>query len=379
MGRTLDALNNSMQRKVDERLASESDRFALYRKHKTDNRPLEVQFSACDKDGTFSTIDDNGIVVVMPKEAIEHAMMYFTPRAGRGILGTNFTVYVDQIDDERGYCYVKPVKRRRSTRNALDREIMRELSEGRHPTVWGIIRAVDNRRALVNILGQNILGNIAVQHWDTTYTRYLSEACKVGDYYQFQIMGQMPRLEGKDPAYFLSRKGIAGHAWESIPRDLVQEGASIIVKCIDIPEGKSFWWGKSPLAPDIEIMGDFAKRRVTVVPGISYKCVVKKLEITDRPQDNRFQVIPLQVCKADEEAYRRYQNSISKTVSELHEEAIRKESEELSQSAKEVVAEAAAESEVKPKKTTRKKATIDGEEGTGAKKMTRKRATKATE
>ena len=76
-----------------------------------------------------------------------------------------------------------------------------------------------------------------------------------------------------------------------------------MVRCVEKPVGKTYWWGVSERTPGIEIMGDFTVKlgNKDIIEGITYKCKIKEIEVSDNHKRNRFTVIPFGVSDDDVE------------------------------------------------------------------------------
>lgn len=306
MGKQLDRLNQRWDEKVEryKEAHQTEDPLRTYERYLAEGKVFTAAFAGCDKDGTFSSLVEGGIMMVLNKESL-HEVPAFRANWVRHMVGFEFDVMVDSISEDKRTVYVKPVRKSRPLKEQLEGEIIRELNDGNMPIVWGQITSVKPDTATVDILGQHIMGVVKAANWSNSYVRNLTDHVTAGEVHKFQVHAAAKKRQGKPRAFWLDRKPFTGDPWKEIPMDYVHEGAIILVKCIDRPEEKSYWWGTCNLIPNIEIQGDFTKR-VDVVRGLSYKCRVKKIDIPDNHKDRKFKVIPLSISDQDKDVYHKY-------------------------------------------------------------------------
>ncbi len=268
---------------------------------------IDVVFDACDVDGTF-TVYDRGVLIVLPGEDVAAVRGDVDVHATATMLGIKLSLNVVSVDREnqKVVCEI-PSSAKRQVKNVIKDSLQKQISTSirneKRPLVWGKIMRVEPRRVLVDILGQGILGIIDRAHWQKSYTRSLMGMCEIGDYLQFEIIKQAPKFAGKDDAWILSRKDITEDAWDKIDYESLKPGGNILVKCIEKPVGKSYWWGVSDRTPGIEIMGDYTPKfspTKNMLEGITYKCKIKDVCINKGGDArNLFTVIPFGVAQDD--------------------------------------------------------------------------------
>ncbi len=271
------------------------DRFASYRQAQKDKDVLEVPFAFADPDGNLVYTDANGVSIVLLEEDFKKSIDYYDASIKDRFVGKPLVTVISKISEEEGRVYVQSARNnQRTTRSQLIREINAELSGGNQPAVCGKVVRVSNRSLTVDIFGRGIMGVCPVGNWSVNYTRYLTEQVKRGELVDFNVTGQLPKVKGKELCFSLDHKPYTEDAWDSIPEELLQEGSVVVVKCIDKPDGKSFWWGVSPMLKGIEIMGDFTKR-VDVMVSLPYKCRVDKID----KEKKFFRVVPFELADVD--------------------------------------------------------------------------------
>lgn len=267
------------------------ERFRLCQKEKG---VFEVSFSYADTEGNLYATDENGVRIVFKKDEILKGMSYYNAYHKDSYLGTSFLVKISDIGVD-GVVYVTSAQsNRNTTKSRIMSEIFKELKKGNQPVVAGKVIDVTPKRATVNILCQGILGIVNVENWQKGYIRYLTEAVKAGDIIDCAVVGQRERIKGKDIAFNLSREPLTKDPWETLPKSL-EEGGVITVKCIDKPNGKWFWWGKSASAPGIEIMCDFNNNLGPIMVSGVYKCKIDRID----PKKHVLKVIPFAVSSTN--------------------------------------------------------------------------------
>ena len=252
---------------------------------------FDVIFGYADDTGNLYATDENGIRVILAAEELQKDLDWYRSWVKDKFIGTPFTVVITKIDKKNGIVHVKSGRSASSPERArLIKEIDLELKKGM-PIVPCRVASVQENAVYLEICGSRILGICNVANWSKAYTRQMTNAVKTGDIIEFGIQGKLPKKRGADVAYSLTRVPLTKDPWNEIPQDLFKPNAVMLVKCVDIPENKPYWWGTSPLVPDIEIMGNFNdKFEGGVMRGVVYKCKIKVIDLEKR----RFQVSPFE-------------------------------------------------------------------------------------
>lgn len=252
---------------------------------------FDVIFGYADDAGNLFATDENGIRVILSAEELQKDLQWYRAWNKDKFIGTPFTVVVSKIDKKNGVVHVKNGRSASSPeRVRLIREIDAELKRGT-PVVPCRVASVQENAVYLEICGSRILGICNVANWSKAYTREMTNAVKTGDIIEFAIQSKLPKKRGADVAYSLTRVPLTKDPWDQIPQDLFKPNAVMLVKCVDIPNNKSYWWGTSPLVPDIEIQGNFNdKFEGGVMRGVVYKCKIKVIDLEKR----RFQVSPFE-------------------------------------------------------------------------------------
>ena len=284
------------------------DKYVSYMNEK---KVFKVSFTTCSRNGELSMLDESGIYVVMSAAATKEGFPYFVPTLSRKMLSYEFDVIVQSVDVENNRVYVGSSHDARqaelASKRNLEKELKNAISNKIYPTVWGRVVKVEKERAYVDILDKGIRGMITASHWNKGYVRNLNSVCKKDDYFQFQVTYVRSKLKDKPTQFLLDRRNLSENPWDLIPEDLFPVGSVCEVKCIELPIGKSFWWGVSEATPGIEIMGDYPssnERRLDMMQGITYMCKVTDISINREGVNNCFKVVPFAVsdfCKTDYE------------------------------------------------------------------------------
>ncbi len=285
--------------KVGEQVESLSiDTFKECQKNHT---TFDVIFSYASKDGDLkATVDD--IMVILKGTDLHLALPYYNSWIKDRFVGTPFTVSVKEIDEENKTVYVQSSRSGSSDniRGRLTAEIQKELKKRQKTdgaedakeqeplVVAGKIIQVTDGRAIVNLLGIGIMGIIYSRNWSTAYTRSLNGLCQKNEVYDFEILRQFPKKKDKSVAFELSRKNVGGDPWEMIPEEFCQKDSIINVECIEKPQNKTYWWGRSNLIKGIEIMGNFNSNLGNIMVSVTYKCKVVAVD----KEKHMFKVVP---------------------------------------------------------------------------------------
>lgn len=275
-----------------------ADKFSAYRESLKEKKPFSCKFELADPEGNLSLIDVNGVKVVLLAETFQESTPYYSKKNKDRFIGTiSLNVVAQKIDEENGIVYVASAVDKDTIKGSLIRQIFKELKEGRHPRMGGIVTNVTDKRATVNILNKNIIGFLNVNNYQPIYTRSLSEFVQRGDYIEFEVTGSATKLKNLDYAFYLDRKSITPDPWDSLPDFPI--GSAIVCKCVERPQDKSFWWGVSRSVPGIEILCNYSER-IPVMVNCFYKC---KVRAYDKEQHILkcvpFEVVPVGIATED--------------------------------------------------------------------------------
>lgn len=302
MNQLLERLNNNMKTKVENNpaAAEKSDFLSAYKALMESGEPINVKFVSVNSDGTHLATDDNNVNLRMLKEDMH--LNTYQKRAG-SMLGVNLTAVVKDIDEESNTVYFAMSRKKSTISATVVSEIRKDLARKRPVRIYGKVlevfpakgRALGN--AWVRLLDQDVIGNIDVRDWAPYFVHNLEDVCIEGETYEFDVIGvySTDKKTG-NTIWKLSRRDIAADPWKMISEDDFAVGNVILIKAVEKPEGKSYFWGTSPLVPDISIMCNYnSKFRIT--NGAYYKCKIDKLDIPNR----FFRVSPFEVCPISNE------------------------------------------------------------------------------
>ncbi len=302
----LDSYSKSLlkgQTKTDDVILDDEkslDRLKPYKEWAKIKGEMEIMFPFMSEEGNLIAQDGNGVKIILLKETLMADMPYYDNRVGEKLMANAFVVVIDKIDDKTDTVYVKSARsgsnaRRATIKSRLIGELIGELKKGHTPRLAGKIEQVSEKRAVVNILNKGILGFCYVEKWQNGRTRNYKKVCKEGGIYEFDVVKQLTQQKGKPPAFELSRVDITPDPWESIPDEFFTKGAVLTVRCVERPEGKSYWWGASDLIPGIEMQADYTKKCGRIMESVIYKCTVDRV---DR-EKHIFRVVPFGLADSD--------------------------------------------------------------------------------
>ncbi len=299
MGRLIDRLNTEMHgeqvKASDKPREAENDRFSAYREANDNKDVLEVVFGYADGEGNLMAKDPNGVEIVLSADEFKKSIDYYEPSIRDKFLGRPIVTTILRIEETEGRVYVQSARNnQRTTRTQLIGELKSELTKGNKPKVVGKVVAVTQKSVTVDIFGRGVKGVCPVDYWSVNYTRYLKEQVKTGSLVDFEVLEVMPKMRGKDICFSLSHAAFTEDLWPKIPEEFLNKGVDIVVKCIDKPEGKSYWWGTTELIPGLELQGDYS-RKVDVMVSLPYKCKVDKVD----KENHVFKVVPFELSEVD--------------------------------------------------------------------------------
>ena len=279
----------------------------MYLVYLENDQVFDVVFTSVDPDATFSAVDGNVKVVLTHEEFMKVAKSSST-YATANLLGVTMQAKVLRVDMEENKVYVQlagatKLSYEANMRTEINDELARNLAMGKKPIVWGVIKRVTKNKILVDILGRGILGFLNKSNWSKDYVRNMEAVCKPGEFFQFEVYGRAQKMEGKPPAWILGRKNLTISAWDTLDVEGLKEDGVILVRCIEKPVGKTYWWGVSDRVPGIDILGDFTSKfpdERSIYVGITYKCKVRRVDKEGRKISVRpFAIIPADLPKVE--------------------------------------------------------------------------------
>ena len=89
----------------------------------------------------------------------------------------------------------------------------------------------------------------------------------------------------------LSRKNITRDTWQTMPEHKV--GEVIVVRCVDKPKGRTYFWGQYNGAKEIDIMCDYPNKSATLINAL-YRAKIVEF---DR-ENHKFKVSPFEMISS---------------------------------------------------------------------------------
>lgn len=311
----LDALNTHFNNihgssvEVIEKKEVELDYHALY----VSGEKFHACLTGSEGNGDYIYIDRNYKVILTSERMASYGLVS-TGRDKITLLGNNAldfrVVDIKEVDGGKYNVYIEIADKkivsdyRANAKDSVARELRAMLANDEKPVVWGRIVKVREGELLVDLCDVDLLGVMRVSHWQASFTRSLIGLAHEGDYMQFQVIGERKQEQGRKQAFYLSRRKLSGDVWDTACMEGLEEGQQIVVKCKEIPHGKSYWWGVSDRIPGVDIMCDYSENWVanrTIFPQVSYICRIKRIE-RRKYRGNmicRVSAKPLKVCNQD--------------------------------------------------------------------------------
>lgn len=304
----LELLNNSIMSKQDMgqgTVPAVSAEPKNYREIMEGNKYINIEFSTYNPDGNYETVDGENLIILENSEMQKYGQSNTYKQKA---IFLNREVCVKVIRIEGNCVYVTPAGSteyalKNSTKELINAEISRSLSQDKHPVVFGKVISVRPNSLMVNILDADIVGFLNRSHWSKLFTRTLEGLCKEGDYLQFEVLRQADKKEGTNSkAWILGRENIVPNPWDAVNIESLQVGNIMVVKCMEKPAGKSYWWGVTDRLPGVEIMGDYTKNYSEakgLYAGLSYQCKVDAITQNERNGGYKVKVVPIVVMESD--------------------------------------------------------------------------------
>lgn len=240
---------------------------------------FECSFDVRRPGNSYMTISD-GVAIIM-----ERPNNRSVGKNADHVIGKKFKVVVKNIDTKNNIVYVETVEHVDSTQLRLKDCIDTELSNGKKVLVTGRVVAIYPRVVLVDIFDKGLTGGCFILNWRKGYVRNLEAECKIGDYYDFYIVDKTI-VKGKE-RYQLDRKDLVKDEWDVLAEnkmllDILENKGTIVLQCIQLPKGKTYWWGVSETIKGIEIMCDYTRSLGKIQFGEYYLCKVDKFNLEKR-------------------------------------------------------------------------------------------------
>lgn len=325
MANIVDSLNRRIEKQlkknIDKQGAEKEDTLQKYKEYQSNRLKLQGSFDISSVEGDLYYID-NDVTVVLENEEISYERSYFGRGASNGYnLNIPLDIEVKHIDEEKRMVYVRCTEQIDTIRERCIKILNKEVWQFREANkkyyeakkegkelpeykvgrkIRGTIVSVDNFKAVVDILGLGIRGEIVAPNWSLGYIDKLDAVCKVGESHIFEVIGYLPKKRSEpdeQQGYRLSRKHLVPDPWKTIPKayaDVIKaEETLLLVKCRKIIEGQNWFWGEIEKLESISIFCDYPNK-FKVEEGKTYRCVVKEFD----PENHKFKVIPVALAQS---------------------------------------------------------------------------------
>lgn len=254
-----------------------------YKFLKESNTAFEISFDMKDINNNF--INMSGEVAVVLREPA-HSPTFL--KNSDYIVGRSLKVVVDEIDEKNNIVYVTNVARMDATQSRVIASLDAKIDAGIKRKVSGTIVQVKDEYVIVDIFNQGVMGICNKANWDVQYVSNIRDVAVVGDVCDFYVVGRQDSKQTRKgrtlpPRYILTHKGIEDTPWERLKNNemykhTLSERSILLVKCIDVPKGKTYWWGKVDSIKGIDIMCNFTMSVSRPEVGRVYRCVVSEFD-----------------------------------------------------------------------------------------------------
>mgnify|MGYP003911193457 CR=1 FL=1 len=263
-----------------------------YLMYEKENKSFTVSFNVANSNGDLEYLMSCGVRLVLEYEVFHSAYQGYGVDTKDLFLSVPLIVRVKEIKGDT--IYLESAKR--NIYAAVRANIEKKLKKGEEVLVHGQVTEVTDRSVKINIFNLGFVGIIPTKYWRKDYTRNLADFVSVGEdisAYIFKHGKIMTENDKKYRPYIMSRIELTPDPWDTIS-DSIDQDSTIVVKCIEIPNGKTYFWGTSPAAKGIEIMCDFGSGRFPIIKGEFYRC---KIRVFDKA-NKKFQATPFRPVAA---------------------------------------------------------------------------------
>lgn len=265
-----------------------------YKDYLEKSQKFTFVFGTTDKEGNLLGLDGN-IKLFLNKEEV--FIGNCKNKTLQDYMGEKLEVAVVKLNEKTKSVYVCCEELKR---HFVKTELEKVITQKKKVRCKGTISTVYPTNAYVNLEGVGISGYVSAENWrKNTYTRDLTEVCKVGDTYDFEVFAFGPQPLSKNKKlkfYMLSRVNLTTDPWDNFPEDFYQVDGNCDVECVQIIPQKNYWWGRIAGLQDIEVQGVIHKKNPMAVGNV-YRCKI----LTVDSQKREFRVLPYKTISANQE------------------------------------------------------------------------------
>lgn len=265
-----------------------------YKDYLEKSQKFTFVFGTTDKEGNLLGLDGN-IKLYLNKEEV--FIGNCKNKSLQDYMGEKLEVSVVKLNEKNKSVYVGCEELKR---HFVKTELEKVITQKKKVKCKGIISTVYPSNAYVNLEGVGISGYISAENWrKNTYTRDLTEVCKVGEIYEFEVFAFETQPKSKNKKlkfYMLSRENLTTDPWDNFPEDFYQVDGSCDVECVQIISQKNYWWGRIAGLEDIEVQGVIHKKNPMAIGNV-YRCKI----LTVDSQKREFRVLPYKTISANQE------------------------------------------------------------------------------
>lgn len=295
---------------------SEQEKLKKITEYQEKQTKLEVYPSHMDSEyGDAIYYDTDGLRYIIPAEEILRLYPEYDKWYSSLLIGARFITTVKEITSSKDIILniVKTdeatsdinelmatmKKRAGNKKDALSRSLCHRLNGERNrvPEVAGTVVNVTKDHIYVDIFDTGLIGTISTLYYRKIYTRDLREWVHVGDILNAQVLRYDTDKDNGQIEFILSTQKFVPNPWKELKKKNMKPGDVIIVRCVDKPFNKTYFWGVSRAAKGLDVMCDYTQKfgTASVRVGQCYKCNIGRIE----PDNKIFRVAPFDLANGD--------------------------------------------------------------------------------
>ncbi len=221
--------------------------------------------------GTLMYLD--GSIKVMLDEKLDS-------RVAEKYIDRDIEVEVKTIDEVSNTVYVNKAK-------SLEERIIESISSGKEYKCKAIVKDIKRRVLIADIVDTDLKGVLLAENWrNNAFIRDLREKCDVGDVIDVCVYAKND-IDEYDIDVKLTRESITTDPWEMLMDDIWVEDVTLDVTCVEMPKGKTYWWGVCDQIEDIDLMGDYSFKFEVKKNG-KYRCKIDECN----KEKHIFKIVP---------------------------------------------------------------------------------------
>ncbi len=247
--------------------------------------------------GDLQHTDESGVVYVVAAEKIKELFPEYDARMGGYLLGVNVTGTIAAVHKSKNRVDVAITKedmpedrmKRMGRRNisghadalreVLLDSIKKDGTTKRRVEVIGLVTKVTETEAHIDMYGTGLIGVVTAKNFRRSYTWDMREFVKEGDSLSGIVTGYRQASATEPEAFYVHRRGVMDYKNRRLN---LKKGDTLVIKCRQKPDNKTYFWSTSTACAGVDIMTDYSTRmsKEHIKEGNYYKARIRDVRAT---------------------------------------------------------------------------------------------------